>query len=58
MKGIEPKLQDIIRDCIVPECRKAFIITPSEQRFFEKMGYPLPKRCPLHRAGKSKSNQV
>lgn len=38
------------------DCGKEFIISPSEQKFYNKKGYNLPKRCFDCRKNKKKIN--
>jgi hypothetical protein len=31
------------------DCRQTFAITPDEEEYFTKQGWPLPVRCPICR---------
>lgn len=37
---------DVEKVCKERDCKKPFILTAGEQDFCEKMGYPMPARCP------------
>jgi len=39
-----PVLEDIKIKCIL--CAKVFLFTASEQKWYKKQGFSLPKRCP------------
>ncbi len=37
---------DKLITCIEKGCGREFVFTKGEQEFFEKKGFPTPKRCP------------
>jgi len=49
-----PIFQDIKIECI--DCGKKFVFTAEEQKWYQKMGFEPPKRCPKCRKRKKFEN--
>lgn len=55
MTNLTPILEDITIECV--SCGKPFIWTTGEQKFFQKMGFKSPRRCPICRKARSVEKQ-
>lgn len=48
---------DITRQCVEKDCGKDFVITQSEQDFYARKNFELPKRCKSCREKKKARQQ-